>query len=170
MLWACFSVRGPEHLVQIHGIMDSIKYQQIKNLNLTASIRYLIMAVFGSSTRTTIQNKHQNKHKMNLLPCLSQSSDLNPTEDEWGELKRRSTVMELWIWRIWRDSGWRKWSLISYQVFFKLFRHYRRKLRVNLGKDAAIIANNCGQHELEKAFISQWDFPPTFNCFISMIG
>ncbi len=38
MLWACFSARGPEHLVQMHGIMDSIKYQQIKNLNLTASV------------------------------------------------------------------------------------------------------------------------------------
>ncbi len=64
---------------------------------------------------------------MNLLPLLSLSSDLNPTENEWGELKRRSTVMELWIWRIWRDSVWRKWSLISCQVFSKLFRHYRRK-------------------------------------------
>ncbi len=39
MLWACFSARGPEHLVQMHGIMDSIKYQQIKNQNLTASVR-----------------------------------------------------------------------------------------------------------------------------------
>ncbi len=42
MLWACFSARGPE-LVQMHGIMDSIKYQQIKNQNLTASVRNLIM-------------------------------------------------------------------------------------------------------------------------------
>ncbi len=31
MLWACFSAVGPGHLVQMHGIMDSIKYQQIKN-------------------------------------------------------------------------------------------------------------------------------------------
>ncbi len=43
MLWACFSAGGPEHLVQMHGIMDSIKYQQIKNQNLTASVRNLIM-------------------------------------------------------------------------------------------------------------------------------
>ncbi len=43
MLWACFSAGGPEHLVYMHGIMDSIKYQQIKNLNLTASVRNLIM-------------------------------------------------------------------------------------------------------------------------------
>ncbi len=26
MLWACFSARRPGHLVQMHGIMDSIKY------------------------------------------------------------------------------------------------------------------------------------------------
>ncbi len=127
--------------------------------------------MFWSSTRTTIQNKHQNKHKngslstkMNLLPLLSLSSDLNPVENEWGELKRRSTVMELWIWRIWSDSGWRKWSLISYQVFSKLFRHYRRKLR------AVTLGISLFQHEIVKAFISQWDFPPTFNCFTSMIG
>ncbi len=43
MLWACFSAGGPGHLVQMHGIMDSIKYQQIKNQNLTASVRNLIM-------------------------------------------------------------------------------------------------------------------------------
>ncbi len=27
MLWACFSAGGPGRLVQIHGIMGSIKYQ-----------------------------------------------------------------------------------------------------------------------------------------------
>ncbi len=43
MLWACFSAGGPGHLVQMHGIMDSIKYQQIKNQNLTSTVRNLIM-------------------------------------------------------------------------------------------------------------------------------
>ncbi len=28
MLWACFSARGRGCLVQIHGIMDAIKFQQ----------------------------------------------------------------------------------------------------------------------------------------------
>ncbi len=74
-----------------------------------------------SSIRTIMQNKHQNQHKnwslstkWSFVPWLSQSSDLNPVENEWSELKRRSTIMELWIWRIWRDSGWRNglWSLI----------------------------------------------------------
>jgi len=36
MLWAYFFAGGPGHLVQIHGNMDYSKYQQIKNLNLTA--------------------------------------------------------------------------------------------------------------------------------------
>ncbi len=31
MLWACFSAGGPGYFVQMNGIMDSIKYQQIKN-------------------------------------------------------------------------------------------------------------------------------------------
>ncbi len=65
MLWARFSARGPEHLVQTHGIMDSIKYQQIKIWLPLLEILY--WAVFGSSTRTTIQNKHQNKHKNGSL-------------------------------------------------------------------------------------------------------
>ncbi len=60
MLWACFSARGPEHLVQMHGIMDSIKYQQIKNQNLTASVRNLIMgrvSIFqpGQQSKTNIK-------------------------------------------------------------------------------------------------------------------
>ncbi len=59
MLWACFSARGPEHLVEMHGIMDSIKYQQIKNVNLTASVRNLIVGHLdlppGQQSKTNIK-------------------------------------------------------------------------------------------------------------------
>jgi hypothetical protein len=41
MLWGCFSSKGAGPLVRIHGIMDSIKYQQILHLNRTASARKL---------------------------------------------------------------------------------------------------------------------------------
>ncbi len=60
MLWACFSAGGPEHLVQMHGIMDSIKYQQIKNQNLTASVRNLIMGRVWIFHQDNNQNKHKN--------------------------------------------------------------------------------------------------------------
>jgi len=59
MLWAYLFAGGPGHLVQIQGIMDSFKYKQIKNQNLTPSARNLIMAVVGSSIRSTVQNKHK---------------------------------------------------------------------------------------------------------------
>ncbi len=59
MLWACFSAGGPEHLVEMHGIMDSIKYQQIKNLNLTASVRNLVVGHLdlppGQQSKTNIK-------------------------------------------------------------------------------------------------------------------
>jgi len=81
MLWAYFSAGGPGHLVQIHGIMDSIKYQQIKkNQNLTASARNPIMGrgwIFhqdkdpNQTSKTT--QKCVTEHKMKLLPWPSQS-------------------------------------------------------------------------------------------------
>ncbi len=92
MLWVCFSAGGPGHLVQMHGIMDSIKYQQIKNQNLTASVRNLIIVnlinvlIFQQDNNPKQTSKSTEKwvteHKMNLLPLLSLSSDLNPTENE----------------------------------------------------------------------------------------
>ncbi len=89
MLWACFSAGGPEHLVQMHGIMDSIKYQQIKNLNLTASVRNRIMDhvwIFHQDNSPKQTSKSTQKcvteHKMKLLTWLSLSSDLNPVENE----------------------------------------------------------------------------------------
>jgi len=43
MLWAYFLAGGPGLLVQINGIMDSIKYQHIKYQNLMAFAINLIM-------------------------------------------------------------------------------------------------------------------------------
>ncbi len=89
MLWACFSAGGPAHLVQVHGIMDSIKYQQIKNLNLSASVRNLIMGlgwIFYQDNNPQQTSKSTQigvtEHKIKLLPWLSQFPDLNPIENE----------------------------------------------------------------------------------------
>jgi len=56
------SAGGPGLLIQIHGIVDSIKYQQIKNQILTASDTNLIMGrgwIFYQDNNP----KHQNQHK-----------------------------------------------------------------------------------------------------------
>ncbi len=101
--------------------MDSIKYQQIKNQQVTDSVRNLIMGhvwIFQPYNKTKHKSPKQHKNgSLSTKPsfCWSfHSSDLNPVENECGKRKRRSTVMELWIWRIWSDSGWRKglWSLV----------------------------------------------------------
>ncbi len=89
MLWAYISAGGPGHLVQMHGIMDSIKYQQIKNKNLTDSVRNLIMGhvwIFQPDNNPKTNLKKTQKwvtgHKTKLLLWPFQSSDLNPVENE----------------------------------------------------------------------------------------
>ncbi len=138
MLWACFSARGPEHLVQMHGIMDSIKYQEIKNLNLTASVRNLIMGsgwIFhhDSNPKQTPKStqKWVTKHKIKLLPYPSHAVLWHEPYRKWvrwteGKKHQHGAVNLKDLERFWM----KEWSLIS-----KLFRHYRRKLRaVILGK------------------------------------
>ena len=41
MLWGCLSSKGPGNLTSVHGIMDSMKYQDILNQNLSASAKKL---------------------------------------------------------------------------------------------------------------------------------
>ncbi len=94
---------GPIFLLEVltHGIMDSIKYQQRKNQQVT---EILYWAMSGSSNGTIIQThtskttqKGVTEHKTKFLLWPFQSSDLNAVENEWGELKGRSTVIELEI-------------------------------------------------------------------------
>ncbi len=62
LMLSCFSAGGPEHLVQIHGIIYSIKYQQTKNLNLTASVRNIILGrgcIFHQDNNPNL-NQHKN--------------------------------------------------------------------------------------------------------------
>ncbi len=60
----------------------------------------LLWAMFGSSNRKIIQTqnlkttqKWVTEHKTELLLWPFKSSDMNPVEDEWGELKRRNTTL-----------------------------------------------------------------------------
>ncbi len=86
--------------------------------------------MFWSTNPTIIQKqtsktsqKWVTEHKTKLLLWPFQSPDVNPVENDCGELKRRSTIKDLeWFWM-------KEWFLVSCQVFSNLIRHYRRKFR-----------------------------------------
>ncbi len=136
--------------------------------------------MFGSSNRTIIQTqtskttqKWVTEHKTKLLLWPFQSSDLNPVENEWGELKRRSTVMELWIWRIWSDYGWRNglWSLVRCSLTSSgIIGEHLELLNWQMEVSKSIElkgAVNCGQCVLEKNIYFIMIFPPHFKFLLS---
>ncbi len=115
--WCC----GPIFLLEVrtsclntwhHGF-----YQiptEIKNQQVTDSVRNLIMDHVGSSNRTIIQTQtSKNNTKMGHWAQNQASAMVIPVlwpepVEKWVKwTEERSTVMELWIWRIWKilDEG-----------------------------------------------------------------
>ena len=92
IFWGCFFYNGPGNLVKVHGILNSVKYQDILYLNLAAPARKLNLGhcwIFqqdsGPKHTSKSTQKWLTKHKITHLPWPSQSSDVNL----WAELKRR---------------------------------------------------------------------------------
>ena len=116
--------------------MDSIKYQQILNENLTASARKLIMGR-GWTFQQVNDLKHTSKStqkwftegRIKVLPWPSQSPDLNPIENLWDELKRRVHKRRPRNLNDLERCCMEEWSQFPCHVFTNLITHYRRRLR-----------------------------------------
>ena len=140
ILWGCFSSKGPGNLVRVHAIMNSMKYQDILNLNLAAPARKLKLGrrwIFQQENDPKLSkstHKWLTEHKIKLLPWPSQSPDLNPIENLWTELKRRmqkrgpQTLDDLE--RFCKEER----SQIPFSVFYNLIRCYGRRLSAVVAK------------------------------------
>ena len=94
MVWCCFSYRGVGPIHKIDGILD-----QHASVNILQYIM-LTFAEEGMPLKWTFQQDNDLKHtstvakewfrviKIGVLDWLAQSSDLNPIENLWADVKK----------------------------------------------------------------------------------
>ncbi len=120
MLWAFISAGGPGHLIKTHGIMDSIKYQQIKNQYVIDSV--WIFQLYNNPN-TNLKNNTKMGHwaqnqasAMAILvlwpePCRKWVGSTEEKKHQHGAENLKDLE---WFWM-------KEWSLIS--CFLLVYKH-----------------------------------------------
>ena len=152
MLWGCFSAAGTGRLVGIEGKMNAAMYRDILDENLfqsTVDLRLGRRFIFQQDndpkhtakiSKEWIQNNH-----VNVLEWPSQSSDLNPIEHLWRDLKmavhRRSPSNLMELERICKEE----WEKLPKNKCAKLVATYSKRLE-------AVIAAKVLLQSIKKRF------------------
>ncbi len=122
-------------------------YNEKKKENLIMCHVQIFQPYTNPNTNLKMCHWAQNQASAMAIPVLW----TKPCRNEWGELKRRSNNMELWIWRIWSDSGWRNglWSrvrcsLTSSGIIGENLELWNRQMEVSkvLNKRVPLIVSN----------------------------
>ncbi|KAI4898626.1 hypothetical protein NFI96_025985 [Prochilodus magdalenae] len=135
MLWGCFSAKGPGRLVRVHERMNGAMYCEILGANLLPSARAMKMKrgwVFqhdndpkhtARATKEWLRKKH-----FKVLEWPSQSPDLNPIENLWGELKVRVARRQPQNITALEEICMEEWANIPATVCANLVKTYRKRL------------------------------------------
>uniref|UniRef100_A0A8C7RRQ8 Transposase Tc1-like domain-containing protein n=1 Tax=Oncorhynchus mykiss TaxID=8022 RepID=A0A8C7RRQ8_ONCMY len=135
ILWGCFSAKGTGRLHRIEGRLDEAMYREILANNLLPSVRVLKMGhgwVFQHdndpkhTARAT--NEWLRKKHLKVLEWPSQSSDLNPIERLWRELKVRIAQQQPRNLKDLEMVCMEEWAKIPAAVCANLVKNYRKRM------------------------------------------
>jgi transposase len=136
MVWGCMSAKGVGQLVFIDGIMNSEVYLTILDENLQQSAHKL-----GLKSKLIFQQDNDPKHtakiitkflqekKVEKLPWVAQSPDLNPIEHLWDEMGRKMKEQKVQNKQELRELVVEVWKSISSSVTQKLVNSMGRRIR-----------------------------------------